>query len=147
MDMMEITALYSPCPEDRHTTASRFNLKTKRSPKLGDLTSRFIATQKPFYNCKDLRAHGVDAIALPDICSLSSEGCHFKPLDSLGSITAAYPSIDTHYKIRRPGPYAALDEKPIISCLEPIQYGERTGLTPSKVIQDNGYWNEIQYGS
>ncbi|KAJ5556357.1 hypothetical protein N7494_000272 [Penicillium frequentans] len=124
----------APDPDD--SECHYLELETKLSPKLSDLFVHFISAEQPFYKVQELRAFGVDAIALPDICSLSSKGCHFKPLDSLGSVTATYPPIDTH---RNPHPNDAIGSRPIISSLEPIQYGGRNWLFPTKAIEDNGY--------
>ncbi|KAJ6096119.1 hypothetical protein N7486_006865 [Penicillium sp. IBT 16267x] len=140
---MKFTTL-SRATEDDVWAEDYLELETKRSPKLSELFTHFMAAaEQPFYKVQELRAFGVDTIALPDICSLSSKGCHFKPLDSLGSITPPYPSTDTDYKAMKRHPSEALHERPIINTLENIQYRERTALTPSEYIPVNGNWDEM----
>lgn len=124
-------------PDADDSECDYLELETKLSPKLSELFVHFISAEQPFYKVQELRAFGVDAIALPDICSLSSKGCHFKPLDSLGSVTATYPPIGTH---RNPHLISAICSRPIIRSLDLIKFG---GWNRTKAIEGNGYWYEI----
>ncbi|KAJ5987326.1 hypothetical protein N7451_011691 [Penicillium sp. IBT 35674x] len=138
----------SPATEDDPCAEDVVELETKRSAKLRDLLTYFIAAEQPFFRCHEIRLFGVDVIALRDINSLSSEGRYFRKLDSLGSTTAAYPSDDTHYKVRKPLPID-VREKPIISVLHKSKYMLFSGLPERplpEVIQKDGYWNPILYG-
>lgn len=148
MAMKFITS--SPATEDDPFARDVVELETKRSAKLSDLFTYFIDTEQPFFRCHEIRLLGVDVIALRDINSLSSEGRHFRTLDSLGSTTAAYPSDDTHYKVMKPSPGHLKRQKPIIRILHKSRYVLFSGLPEHplpEVIQNNGYWNPILYSS
>lgn len=148
LDMAMKFITLSPATENDPFAEDIVELETKRSAKLSDLFNYFIAAEQPFFRCHELRLFGLDVIALRDINSLSSEGRHFRTLDSLGSTTAAYPSVDTHYKVMKHSSADLRNQKPIISVLHKSRYVLFSGLPERplpEVIQKNGYWNPILY--
>jgi hypothetical protein len=135
----------SRATEDDPFACDYVALETERSPRLSELFTYFVAVEQKSFTPQELISFGVDAIALPDLSSLSSKQRHFRPPDSPGSTTAAYQQIDEYEGIKSPLEQM-LQPGPIINILENSVYILYSGPPQLPLPEgENGYWFQIEY--